>query len=151
MQLTQPEESDVANILAPVRSDRDVRWMSNCLAKLHRRQAIRVHVLSVQPVYDGHVRMFFHPDEIHAFQRADAEQEMRPLCEALDKLGVPYNKHVVVGSSAEEIARFAESHFCRQIVMGPTLASRFTELVFGSLNHQVASLMRAAGRPCEVI
>jgi len=151
MQRTQPEDSDVANILAPVRSDRDVRWISECLAKLHQREPIRVHVLSVQPAYDGHVRMFFHPEEIHAIQREDAEREMQPLCDALKKLGIPFNKHVAVGSSAEEIASFAESHYCRQIVMGPSLASRFTELVLGSLNHQVSALMRASGRSCEVI
>jgi hypothetical protein len=35
--------------------------------------------------------------------------------------------------------------------MGPSLANRFTELMLGSLNHQVSALMRAAGRTCEVI
>ena len=70
---------------------------------------------------------------------------------ALDAAGVPYDTHTVVGYDAEEIAKFAQARQCRQIVMGPVKGMGLSEMILGSLSHQVERLMRMAGRPCEVL
>ena len=141
----------MANILVPVRPDRDIDWAVGFLAKLQQRQHIRVHLLSVQPPLNGHIRMFFDEAQVRAFHEEDAERDMAPLRAALDAAGVPYNTHVVVGYLAEEIARFAQEHHCPQIVMGPVRGGGFPEFVMGSLTRQVEHLMRLAGSPCEVV
>jgi nucleotide-binding universal stress UspA family protein len=141
----------VPNILAPVRPDRDTDWAVGFLIKLHQRERIRVHLLSVQPPLNGHVRMFFNQDQLSAFHQEDAEKELEPMRRALDAAGVPYNMHVVVGYLAEEIAKFAQEHHCPQIVMGPMKGSGLSELILGSLTRQVEHLMRISGKTCEVL
>lgn len=138
-------------VLAPVRADRDTDWAAAFLVKLHQRERILVHLLSVQPPYDGHVRMFFSPAQVRAFHREDAERELAPVRRALEAAGVPHETHVVVGRVAEEIARFAREHGCRQIVMGPVRGRARPGLVLGSLTQQVERLLRTAGTPCEVL
>ncbi|NBQ87764.1 MAG: universal stress protein [Betaproteobacteria bacterium] len=148
----RPEADDsVPNILVPVQPDRDVRWCAQFLAGLHRDGRIRVHLLSVQPPYDGLVRMFFNRESVDEFQAADARRELQPLRDALDALGVPYNTHMAVGQPAEEIARFAREYHCPRIVFGPWRGGVLPGLVFGSLPRQVELLMRHAGGLCEVV
>jgi nucleotide-binding universal stress UspA family protein len=137
-------------VLAPVRADHDQGWALKCLAQMHEREPIHVHLLSVQPRYSGHVRMFVNPQWIHEVQLEDGQAEMAPMCRALDDLGIPYERHVAEGSSAEQIARFAREHHCTQVVMGPVSAGQLSQRVFGSLNRQVEQLLRATGEPCEV-
>ena len=137
-------------VVVPVRHDHDQRWAVGFLEQLNRREAIHVHVLSVQPRYSGQVRMFLSPAWVHQVQREDAEQEMGPMCQALDSLGIDYERHVVEGSSAEEIARFARVHHCTQVVMGPLAPGHLSERIFGSLNRQVEHLLQQAGERCEV-
>ena len=140
----------MVEVLAPVRADHDQRWAVNCLAEMHRREPIHVHLLSVQPRYSGHVRMFLNPEWIHQVQEEDGQAEMAAMSRALDDLGIPYERHVAEGSSAEQIARFACEHHCKQVVMGPLSSGHLSERVFGSLNRQVEHLLRTAGEPCEV-
>ena len=67
-------------VLAPVRADHDQRWTLDCLTELHQQEPIHVHLLSVQPHYSGHVRMFLSPDWIHEVQEEDIA-----ICEAVQK------------------------------------------------------------------
>ena len=147
------QEPAVPNILAPVRADRNTAWAANFLIGLSRREPIRVHLLSVQPPVTGfvHVKIFFDPAEIRAFYDEQAEREFAPMRRALDAAGVPYETHTVVGYDAEQIAKFAQGLQCRQIVMGPMKGLGLSEMILGSLSHQVERLMRLAGRPCEVL
>lgn len=138
-------------VLAPVRDDHDQRWAVDCLARLNQREPIRVHLLSVQPRYSGHVRMFLSPEWIHEVQKEDAEREMASMCRALDDLGISHEEHVVEGRSAEQIARFAREHHCTQVVIGPLAPGHLSERIFGSLNRQVEQLIEATGTPCEVL
>jgi nucleotide-binding universal stress UspA family protein len=145
-----PEEFTMIDVLAPVRADHDQRWALNCLTELNQREPIRVHLLSVQPHYSGHVRMFVSPTWINEVQQEDGQQELAPMCRELDARGIPYERHVVEGSSAEQIARAARQHHCAQIVMGPPAAGHLSDRVFGSLNRQVEQLLQQAGEACVV-
>lgn len=138
-------------VLATVREDHDQRWAVDQLSRMNQREPIRVHLLSVQPRYSGHVRMFLSPEWIHEAQREDAEREMAPMRSALDALGISTECHVAEGSSAEQIARFAREHHCAQIVIGPPAAGHLSDRIYGSLNREVEHLMRQAGTPCEVL
>lgn len=137
-------------VLAPVRADHDQRWALNCLTELNRREPIRVHLLSVQPRYSGHVRMFVSPAWIHEVQAEDGQQELEPMWRELEARGIACERHVVEGSSAEQIARFAQEHHCAQVIMGPPTPGHLSDRVFGSLNHQVEQLLQQSGEPCVV-
>lgn len=139
------------NILVPVQTDRDTDWVANFLIKLHQRERIRVHLLSVQPPFTGHVRMFFAESEIHALRREDAQRQFALIRRALDAAGVPCNTHIVVGHLAEEITRLARALHSPQIVMGPPRGRCLSDLVLGSLTRQVEQLMRVSGNACEVL
>ena len=139
------------NILAPVRPDRDTDWVAGFLIKLHQREHIRVHLLSVRSPFNGHVRMFFDEARIRAFHWEDAENELEPMRRALGAAGVPYNTHVVVGYAAEEIVKFAQELHCPQIVIGPPKGRGLSELVLGSLTRQIEHMMQLTGKACEVL
>lgn len=141
----------MSNILAPVRPDRDTDWVAGFLIKMHQRERIRVHLLSVRSPFNGHVRMFFDEPQIRAFHQEDAESELAPVRRALDAAGVPYDAHVAVGYAAEEIVRFAHKHHCPQIVIGPPKGNGLSDLVLGSLTRQIEHMMRLTGEACEVL
>lgn len=137
-------------VLAPIRADHDQTWALNCLAELNQHEPIHVHLLSVQPHYSGHVRMFVSPTWIHEVQQEDGQQELAPMSRELQARGIACEQHVVEGSSAEQIARFAREHHCAQVVMGPPAAGHLSDRIFGSLNHQVEQLLQQSGEPCVV-
>ncbi len=141
----------MTDVLAFVRSDRDTDWVAGFLIKLHQREDIRVHLLSVRSPFNGHVRMFFDEPRIRAFHQEDADSELAPLSGALGAAGVPYDSHMSVGYAAEEIVRFAQNHRCDRIVVGPPKGKGVSELVLGSLTRQIEHMMRLAGTTCEVL
>lgn len=139
------------NVLLVVRSDRDMDWAVNFVARLHQREPVRVHLLSVQMPYNGHVRMFFDDASIRAFHAEDGEAEIAPVKAALEHAGVPFVAHVWVGFSAATIAECAREFGCRQIVMGPPRKGLASQLLLGSLSEQVSHLMQSEGLACEVV
>lgn len=142
----------MANILVPVHSGQDAKWIARYLLKLHQRERIRVHLLTIQPNYSGVVGLFFSRNEIRAFRREDADRAFAALAELLGSSGIPYNTHSVIGKTVEEITKFATEHHCPQIVIGPTKESWLKEVLFGSLTRRVEALMRTTSdKPCEVL
>lgn len=141
----------MANILVPVQMDQDVSWTVNHLKTLHEADRIRVHLLSIQPMYTGLVRFFFSKQDLDNFCKEDALQELLPMKTALDKLNIPYNCHIRVGSKAQEIVSFAKDIHCPQIVIGPATGGKMERALFGTLNRRVASLIEMTGRRCEVL
>ena len=138
-------------VLFPVVGDRNPAWAIDFVTRLQQRGPVMVELLSVQQPYTGHVRLFFDKDEVFTFHKEDAERELAPVRRALDTAGIPYRSHMVVGYSAEAIARFAQEHHCSQIVLGPPPGRGLSEVLMGSLTRQVRSLMESAGAPCEVL
>jgi len=142
----------MANILVPVHAGQDTQWVARHLVKLHQRERIRVHLLTVRPQYSGLVGLFFSCADLIEFNRKDGDDALQPMRLALDATGIPYNTHHVSGSTVDEITKFAKEHYCPQIVIGPAGAHWFEELFFNSLTRRVATMMRASSdKPCEVL
>ena len=72
------------NVLIPVQPGHDTGWISDYLSELRRNDpALMAYVLSVQPGYDGCVRMFFNKGQLFQFHCEDARAQSAALCESL--------------------------------------------------------------------
>jgi nucleotide-binding universal stress UspA family protein len=140
------------NILFPIAAERDTHWSVDYLIRMHREEPVRVHLLSVQPSLNGHVRMFFGDDDIRHFHREDGEKDLFPVQEQLSAAGVSHVCHIAVGSSAATIAEFARRFQCEQVVMGPAVSrGLLSGVLIGGLAQQVAHLLETMGTACQVI
>lgn len=141
----------MANILVPIQEGQNVAWLVNYLQKIHQRESVRVHLLSVQPKYTSLVKLFFSARDLDSFKSEDADQALAPMKQALDRTNIPYNCHVRTGDKATEIVRFAKELYCPQIILGPTSGNWIVDLLFGTLTGRVESLIRLADSRCEVL
>ncbi|MBZ1349693.1 universal stress protein [Alcaligenaceae bacterium LF4-65] len=142
----------MANILVPVHPGQDTQWVARYLAKLHQRERIRVHLLTIRPKYTGLVGLFFSCADLIEFNRKDGDDALQPMRLVLDATGIPYNTHQVNGRTVDEIAKFAKENYCPQIVIGPARSHWVNELLFGSLTRRVEAMMRiSSDKPCEVL
>jgi nucleotide-binding universal stress UspA family protein len=141
----------MANILVPMQEGQDVAWLVNYLQKVHQRDSIRVHLLSVQPRYTSLVRLFFSARDLDSFKTEDANESLAPMRRALERTNIPYNCHVRTGDKATEIVKFAKALYCPQIILGPTRGNGMVDLLFGTLTGRVESMMRLADNRCEVL
>lgn len=116
--------------------------------RIYREEPVAVHLVRVQPRVSSHVAMFFGTRELQQLQQAAGTEDLQFAQGLLDAAAVPCTSTVLVGRSAETIARAARDLGCDRIVFGqegPSLASR----VFGSLAQQVRHLVDAG--PVQVI
>ena len=142
----------MANILVPVHPGQDTQWVARYLAKLHQRERIRVHLLTIRPKYTGLVGLFFSCTDLIEFNRKDGDDALQPMRLVLDATGIPYTTHHVNGRTVDEIAKFAKENYCPQIVIGPARSHWINELLFGSLTRRVEAMMRiSSDKPCEVL
>jgi len=109
------------------------------VVRLYRQEPVAIHLLRVQPRLTSHVAMFFGPGELHALQQQAGAEDLRFACSLLDAAGVRYEASVLVGRSAETIARAAREHRCDRIVFGDSTS--LAAKMFGSLAQQVRHLL----------
>jgi nucleotide-binding universal stress UspA family protein len=84
--------------------------------------------------------MFFGSGELQQLQAQSGSEELQFAQGLLADAGVPYASAVMVGRSAETIAKAARDFGCDRIVFGDPGTS-FAGKVFGSLAGQVRHLL----------
>ncbi|MHB1122891.1 MAG: universal stress protein [Ramlibacter sp.] len=139
----------MTKLLVPIYGNPD-RWRA-ALAQatdIHRRENASVHLLSVQPKVSGHVAMFFGRGELQQIQRTAGMEDLEPAQAFLRTAGVPFTSSVMVGRSAETIARAAREFGCQRVIMGRDGEAPPT--VFGSVAAQVRQILSGAN-DCQVI
>jgi nucleotide-binding universal stress UspA family protein len=114
------------------------------------KESVEVHLLNVQPVVSSHVAMFFCQGELHQIQHDAGLEELAPAQALLNAAGVPHTASVMVGRSAETIARAARELGCDRIVMGSENSAGLGSKMFGSLPEQVRHIVSGAS-DCRVI
>jgi nucleotide-binding universal stress UspA family protein len=138
-------------LLVPV--DGDTARMKAAVAEaieICKKEPVEVHLLNVQPAVSSHVAMFFCKGELHQIQHEAGEEELAPAQALLKAAGVPHTASVMVGRSAETIARAAQELGCDRIVMGPENSGSLGSKMFGSLAEQVRHIVSGAS-DCRVI
>ena len=129
-------------VLVPIDPSNEARTRSAVAeaAALYRQEPVGVRLLRVQPRVSGHVGMFFGTEELLRLQAQQGEEELQFAKALLATAGVPCESSVMVGRSAETIARAAREFGCDRILFGDEGKS-FASRVFGSLAGQVRHLL----------
>ena len=110
--------------------------------RLHQTNGpVELHVLYVQiPVQSGHARMFVSKQDLDSYYREESEKALAETCRLLDQAGVPYSKHLKVGSVAETIAQFARERQCDLLIMSTHGRSGLKHILMGSVATDVVRI-----------
>ncbi|MEJ5990936.1 universal stress protein [Ramlibacter sp. PS3R-8] len=129
-------------VLVPIDPSNEARTRSAIaeVVGLHRQEPIGVRLLRVLPRLTNHVSMFFAPSELHQLQAQSGAEDLQFAQGLLTAAGVPFTCTVMVGRSAETIAKAAREFGCDRIVFGEEPTGLATK-VFGSLAGQVRHLL----------
>lgn len=109
------------------------------LSKGH--EAMEVHLLNVQEEADAwEVRRFLKPGEIKRTQLAHGAEALATSRALLERAGVRYESHVLIGDPAEKIVQFAKRGRFGKIVMGTHGRGSMAGLLMGSVASKVLHL-----------
>ena len=136
----------MTRILVPIDPEEPARTRSAIeqVVRMRRSDRVTVRLLRVQPRVSGHVAMLFNARELLELQLEAGAEDLQYAQSLLDLAGVPYASTVLVGRTAETIAKAARDYGCDRIVFGrdePSLTGR----IFGSLAQQVRQHLGASG------
>lgn len=128
-------------VLVPIDPSNEARTRSAVaqVVRLYLQEPVQVRLVRVQPRLTAHVAMFFGTRELQQLQQQAGTEELQFAQGLLDAAGVPYTSTVLVGRSAETIARAARDFGCDRIVFGEERG--FAGKVFGTVAQQVRSLL----------
>ena len=98
------------------------------------REPLEIHLLNVQHALHKDVGQFVAAEDVKGFFHDESEKELAEARARLDRAGVPYQHHAVVGDLvAETIAHFAREHGIGQILMCTHGRSAVADLLLGSV------------------
>lgn len=96
-----------------------------------------VHLINVQPTLSVRVSRAIGRDEAKAFQRAQADDVLRPAVARLKRAGIAAKASYVLGSRPDAIGAVAERDGADLLVMGSRGHSGLKGLLFGSTTNAV--------------
>lgn len=98
------------------------------------REPPEINLLNVQHVLHRDVSQFISAEDMKGYYHDEGLKELAAARERLDRAGVAYRHHVVIGDlAAETIAHFAREHGMGQILMCTHGRSAVADLVLGSV------------------
>jgi nucleotide-binding universal stress UspA family protein len=129
-------------VLVPIAPDHEARTRSAIaeVVRMYRQEPVAIRLVRVLPRLTGHVAMFFGTGELQQLQQQSGAEDLQLAEALLDAAGVPYTSTVLVGRSAETIAKAARDFGCDRIVFGNEPGS-LAGKVFGSMAQQVRHLL----------
>ena len=133
-------DTSMHKLLLPVDgSDASLRAVDRLLAMRDwYREALEIHLLNVQHVLHKDVSQFVSAEDMKGYYHDEGLKELAEARAKLERAGVPFQHHVVIGDlAAETIAHFARDHGIGQILMCTHGRSSAVDLVLGSVTHGV--------------
>lgn len=105
------------------------------------REPMEVHLLNVQEEADAwEVRRFLKPGEIKRTQLEHGAAALANAKKLLDRAGLDYEAHVLIGDPAEKVAQFAKRNRFDKIIIGTHGRGSMTGLLMGSVASKVPHL-----------
>ena len=142
--------ADVTNVLVVASALLDATSTAGALRAMHAREALRIHVLAIEPRPTGYARTFLGQVDVEGIQDARAHQHAQPLCDALDAAGIPFRMHVVAGGWLDSIEHHARELGCTLIVVGDNPHHWLRRLVLRHDRWRIGSFLRGQGLGCRV-
>ena len=105
------------------------------------RELLEIHLLNVQPPLHGDVTAFVAKENVRTFHLEEGEKALQRACELLNEAGIAFTKHVYVGPTAQVIAECAHELRCDKVIMGTHGRGTITQLLMGSVSHEVIHRM----------
>ena len=116
-------------------SERAVRHV---IALTKGGEAYEVHLVNVQDAADApEVKRFMKDDDVKRIQLEHGEAALRAARRLLDRAGVAYQAHVLIGDPAEQIADFAKRRRIDKIIMGTHGRGMLAGMLMGSVATKV--------------
>jgi YjbE family integral membrane protein len=136
-------------LLVPVDgSESSDRAIDQLVERVRGSPGAEVHLLNVQPPLSSTVASHVAHGASSKHHQEEGLECLRKAREKLDRAGVPYRHHIVVGEPAETIARFAREQNVSEIFMG----TRGLGATAGALMGSVAEKVKAsAGIPVVLV
>jgi nucleotide-binding universal stress UspA family protein len=133
----------MTDILVPIIDPDDAEWAVNQAIALNRQQPVLVHLLSVRHALPMHITRFFGRGDLRSFYQEAGLQALAPAIELLERAGVRYEPHVLVGRQAPCVVKLARQLGDVQIILPQQRREGLRSLGMGSVGSQVRQLMQA--------
>ncbi len=111
-------------------------------ARYSHPEEMAIHLVNVQLPFTVEDIRWASKEQVNEYYQGRSERETREACALLDRAGVGYTRHDLVGEAAEEIAALAETLACDQIVMGTHGRGALQGLLMGSTTTKVIHLAK---------
>jgi len=128
--------------LVPVDGSKNsLRAARHLIDLIKEREPMEIHLLNVQEAADAwEVRRFLKANEIRRRQLEHGKQQLKDAEALLDRAGIRYQSHVLIGDVPATIARFAKRQRCDKIIMGTRGLGAVKSLLLGSIATKVIHL-----------
>jgi len=128
--------------LVPVDGSKNsLRAARHLIDLIKEREPMEIHLLNVQEAADAwEVRRFLKGNEIRRRQLEHGKQQLKDAEALLDRAGIRYQSHVLIGDVPATIARFAKRQRCDKIIMGTRGLGAVKSLLLGSIATKVIHL-----------
>jgi nucleotide-binding universal stress UspA family protein len=104
------------------------------------KETPEIHLLNIQFPLDGNVSLFINQADIKQYHQEEGLKRLQCARDLLDKAGIAYQFHIMVGDPAEIIVQFATEKPFDLIMMGPRGQGAIKNLLLGSVTNKVMQL-----------
>ena len=106
----------------------------------HYKETPEIHLLNVQLPLDGNITLFIDKENIRQYHQEEGMKKQQNVRDLLEKAGLTFQFHIVVGEPAEMIVNFAKEKLFDSIVIGPRGMGIVKSLLLGSVTNKVMQL-----------
>lgn len=125
-------------VLVPVDgSENSLRAVRHVIKLVRDREPPDIHLVNVQPPVSGDVTTFVGSSAVKNWHREEGEKALAAAKAELDRAGVPYHVHILVGSPGEVVAEFSKELGVDKIIMGTRGLGKAAGLILGSVANDV--------------
>jgi nucleotide-binding universal stress UspA family protein len=110
-------------------SDHALEAVRHVIKLVRDGHPLDVHLLNAQPPLTGDVMPFVPPSAAQDYHLDEANRATRGACDLLDRAGIPYSKHIVIGHAARVIAEWARELRCDMVVIGTQGSPTMSQLL----------------------
>ena len=136
-------------VLVPVDGSRNSGYaLRHVVNEFMKNASLEIHLLNVQPPLSRHIAQFLGRKTRDSFHHDEAEKALHPARKLVEKFGVPYSAHVLVGAKATAIVEEARRLRCDRIVMSAARKNSLTRMLEDSTTNKV---LEQTSVPVEVI